>query len=144
VHLERTGRFTLPIPPDEALPFFSPEGERRWVAGWEPLTLHAPDGDLARAGAAFTTAVGGIETLWLVLEFDRERHHARSARITPGSRLGTVDVRCRPSDESGSEVEVTYALTSLTREGEAVLEAMSEAAYAEMLRDWERDVRAVI
>ena len=51
VHIVRNGRLSLPIPPAEALTYFSAEGERRWVTGWEPEPLHAPGGDLAVPGA---------------------------------------------------------------------------------------------
>jgi acyl-Coa thioesterase superfamily protein len=33
-----TGRFTLPLSPDEALPLFTPEGERLWAgSAWDPV-----------------------------------------------------------------------------------------------------------
>lgn len=146
MHIERTGCFALPLSPEAAFPLFSPEGERRWVAGWEPVALHAPQGELAQAGAVFTTAVGGELTLWLVLELDRARRAARYARITPGSRLGTVDVRCRASDRDpgATEVDVTYALTSLSPEGEAVLAALTPDAFGAMLESWNRLIRATL
>jgi hypothetical protein len=144
VHIVRTGRFTLPLAPDAALPYFSPEGERAWVTGWEPVPHHAPDGDLARTGAVFSTAVGGELTLWLVLDFDRARHRARYARVTPGSRLGTVDVRLSAAAGEGTEIEVTYEMTSLSPEGAATLEAMSAEAFAASLAGWQREIRAVL
>ena len=143
MHVVRTGSLTLPLAPDTALPYFTPEGESRWVPGWEPVAHHAPGDTLAHAGAVFSTAVGGETTLWLVLDFDRDRRHARYARITPGSRLGTVDVRCEP-DGDGSRVHVTYELTSISTLGESVLEALTDEAYAEMLRDWEAKIRAIL
>ena len=143
MHVERTGTLALPIAPDEAFAYFTPEGERGWVPGWDPVALHAPDGTLSRVGAVFTTAHGGEETLWLVLDFDRDLRRARYARITPGSRLGTVEVRCR-AHGTGTEIEVTYALTSISAGGEAVLSALTEEAYLEMLSDWERKIRAVL
>ena len=147
MHIERTGRFTLPIPPAAAFPYFSAEGERRWVTGWEPVPLHAPGGDLAVAGAVFSTAVGGELTLWLVLAYDRSSYVARYVRFTPGSRLGTVTVRCAPSAggaADGTEVTVTYEMTSLSPEGAATLEAMTPEEYASSLAGWEREIRAVI
>lgn len=144
MHIVRTGSFALPIPPDAALPYFSPEGERAWVTGWEPVPHHAPDGDLAATGAVFSTSVGGELTLWLVLDFDRDGHEARYARVTPGSRLGTVRVRLRPTADAGTEVEVTYEMTSLSPEGAATLEAMSAEAFATSLDGWEREIRAVL
>jgi hypothetical protein len=113
------------------------------VPGWEPVAHHAPGGTLSAAGAVFSTAHGGETTLWLVLEFDVDRCRARYARVTHGSRLGTVDVRCEPEGD-GCLVRVTYELTSLSTLGESVLGALDEEAYAAMLRDWETKIRAVI
>jgi hypothetical protein len=143
MHIERSGRFTLPIPPAEAFPYFSAEGERRWVTGWEPVPLHAPGGDLGVPGAVFSTAVGGELTLWLVLAFDSHRFEARYARITPGSRLGTVTVRCAP-DGDGTEVTVTYEMTSLSPEGAASLEGMTPEAFTTSLAGWGKEIRAVL
>jgi hypothetical protein len=143
MHIQRSGRFALPIPPAEAFPYFSAEGERRWVTGWEPVSLHAPRGDLAQPGAVFSTNVGGELTLWLVLAWDHDRFEARYARVTPGSRLGTVTVACRAAND-GSEVEVTYEMTSLSPEGAATLEAMTPEAFAASLAGWEREIRAVL
>jgi hypothetical protein len=143
VHVERTGRFILPTPPERALSFLTPEGERLWVDGWDPVAHHAPDGTLSAAGAVFTTAHGGEETLWMVLAFDRAQGHARYARITPGSRLGTVDVRCRARDR-GTEVEVTYSLTSLSSGGAEKLAALTADAYREMLDDWRGKIEAIL
>jgi hypothetical protein len=147
MHIERTGRFSLPLSPEAAFPFFSAEGERRWVTGWEPVPLHAPGGDLAVPGAVFSTAVGGELTLWLVLAYDRSSFEARYVRFTPGSRLGTVAVRCAPSDGAAAEsteVTVSYEMTSLSPAGAATLEAMTPEEYASSLAGWEREIRAVL
>ncbi len=139
MHVERTGSFSLTVEPDFALPLFSPEGERAWVAGWDPEPLHAPDGSLACSGAAFRTAAGGEETLWLTLRFDRAARVAEYARITPGSRLGTVRVEIQPTPD-GARVTVTYALTALSPAGAAELEKLTPAAYEQMLADWQSKI----
>jgi hypothetical protein len=43
-------------------------------------------------------------------------------------------------DARTTEAAVTYDLTSLSSDGDAVLEAMTEDAYAAMLADWERRI----
>jgi hypothetical protein len=143
MHVERKGSFTLPSPPDRTLGWFTPEGERRWVPGWEPETLHTPGTDLDVEGAVFRTAATGEETLWIVLRLDRAAGIAEYARVTPGNRLGTVHVRCTPNAEGGTEVDVIYRLTALSKAGEAVLGALTETAYAEMLADWQAKTLAV-
>jgi hypothetical protein len=57
--------------------------------------------------------------------------------------MGTVAVACRAGASGGTEVEVTYELTALAPGGEAELAALTEAAYAAMLADWERSIRAI-
>jgi len=148
MHVERSGSFNLPSPPERTLEWFTPEGERLWVPGWEPETLHTPGADLNVEGAVFRTAATGEETLWIVLRLDRSAGIAEYARVTPGNRLpgnrlGTVHVRSTPSADGGTEVDVTYRLTALSEAGEAVLGALTEAAYAEMLADWQAKALAI-
>src|SRR5262249_47894283 len=55
------GRFELPLPPAEALPFFTPEGERAWAGpAWNPVY---PDPgaavDDSAPGTVFTTESHG-------------------------------------------------------------------------------------
>jgi len=52
----------LPISADEAIEFFTPEGERMWVEGWAPHYFHPANG----------------ETI--------------DSRVTPGSRSTLVEV----------------------------------------------------
>ena len=140
MHVERTATFHLPIPPERALPLFTPEGERDWVDGWDPIPLHAPGGSMSRAGAVFRTAAGGEETLWLVLGVDAAAGASDYVRVTPGNRMGSVHVRCRAAAGGGTEVEVTYRLTALGPEGETVLAGLGEVEYASMIDGWRQEI----
>ena len=86
MHIERRGTFELPFPRERAFELFTPEGERAWVAGWDPEPLHAPGGRLDVEGAVFRTRAHDEETLWIVLGVDRGAFVAEYARITPGRR----------------------------------------------------------
>lgn len=144
MHIDRHATLRLPLPPAAALPFFTPDGERDWVPGWEPVPLHAPGGSLSVAGAVFTTAADGEPTLWLVLGVDFTAGVAEYVRITPGSRLGTVHVRCRADGESGSIVEVDYRLTAMTEAGAARLAAITPEAFAASIAGWQRDLERLL
>ena len=134
-HVERQARFRLSAPVDEVFPFFTPEGERRWVAGWAPEWLHPAEGELA-AGAVFRTRHDGEETLWACLDWEPEAARVRYARVTPGSRFGFVEVRCRAGAPGETEVSVSYALTALEQDGEARLAGLTEAAFAATMEEW--------
>jgi hypothetical protein len=137
MHIVRTATIHLPLTPEEALPLFTPEGERAWVPGWDPQPLHAPDGSLSRAGAVFRTAATGEETLWWVERVDPVAGAADYVRITPGNRLGTVHVRCRAAGDASCSIDVTYRLTSLSESGEAALAKLTDEAFAADLAGWQ-------
>jgi hypothetical protein len=63
LHVERSGSFTVRLPPERAFPFFSPEGERSWVLGWVPVYLH-PVGPSTAPGTVFRTDHNDEETQW--------------------------------------------------------------------------------
>jgi hypothetical protein len=141
VHVERTGVFRVARPLDQAFPLFSPEGERRWVVGWEPRYLHPRDVPSAAPGTVFQTNHQGEETQWLVLRYSPSEGHAEYVRVTPASRIGVVTVRA--TERGGAtEVEVTYRMTSLSPDGTRVLAAMTDESYAAMLREWEARIAA--
>ena len=131
----RIGVFRLPIDVHTAFPFFSPEGERAWAPGWAPT--YFTERRAPHSGLAFATDASGEPTLWLVIRYDAATCHARYARIVPGSRMGTVDVRCAPTADGRTEVTVSYDLTALSEAGSRVLDALTPAAYEAMLREWQ-------
>jgi hypothetical protein len=68
-----TGSISVPIPPDDAIALFTPEGERAWVPNWDPQ--HHSD-------SVFTTA----HAIWVVL--DSEPRAVRYARVPQASTQG--------------------------------------------------------
>ncbi|KAB2347490.1 SRPBCC family protein [Actinomadura rudentiformis] len=134
-----TGDLDVALSPADAFALFTPRGEERWVAGWHPR-FPVPVADDARPGTVFETMSEGETTTWIVL--DREPGRRVSyARVTPGSRAGTVTVELSER-EGGSSVRVTYALTALSPEGERELREFA-AGYPEFLRSWEAAIAAL-
>ena len=136
----RTHHFELPMPPQAAFLFFTPEGERAWAEGWDPHYLHPSDGRTT-AGMVFTTRHGGEQTLWTMTRHEPDLGVAEYLRVTPGSRMGTVRVQCSEAG-AGTRVTVTYALTALTAEGNATLREMDAPAYERFIESWESSIRS--
>jgi hypothetical protein len=143
VHVERTGAFRVNLPLAQAFPLFSPEGERRWVKGWIPRYLHPRDVPSDAAGTVFETNHNNEHTQWIVLRYSPAEGVAEYVRVTPGSRIGVVTVHATERD-GGTDVEVTYKLTSLSEAGTETLQAMTDASYTAMLQDWERLIHQAI
>lgn len=141
MHIDVTGTVRVGAPPADAFIFFTPEGEKRWVAGWEPEYLHPAEGAL-QEGLTFRTRHGGEETLWLV-----SRLHGATevdyVRVTPGSRIGIVSIRLATAGAAASDVTVRYRLTGLSPAGDAAVEAFA-AAFDQYLRTWEHLIGALL
>jgi hypothetical protein len=109
---------------------FSPEGERSWVGpAWDPTY---PSGDSRLAPGLVFEAAGAT---WVVVDVERDR--VRYARVTPGRRAGTVEVRRLDA----STVRVIYDLTALSPDEAAGLEAFADDFDA-MLAGWTRSIAA--
>lgn len=141
--ISRTGTVDVACPPADAFGYFTPDGERLWVPGFDPEYLHPLSGDQG-PGAIFTTTHGGEHTVWMILRFSPVEGVAEYARVTPGSRRGIVRVRIEPTGSSSSRATVSYELTSLSDAGRVALTAMTTKEYSDMLEDWERRIAAVL
>lgn len=135
------GRIIVPLPPDETFVLFTPRGEEQWVEGWRPR-FPVPTEDDTAPGTVFETSADGEHTTWLVL--DREAGRSVSyARMTPGSRAGTVSVALGDVGDRRSAVEVTYAMTALSPAGDRQLKAFADG-YSDFLKSWESAISAAI
>jgi hypothetical protein len=135
------GSFALPVPPAEAFDLFTADGERRWVAGWEPVILS--DCGATEPGAVFLTDHGGERTIWTLLEADRAAGRLAYSRVSPGRRAGTVKVQLSP-DDAGTRVEVAYDITSLGSEGDEAVRSMDQGGFDTLLKEWHRLIREAL
>jgi hypothetical protein len=133
-----SGTIRVALPPTEAFRLFTPRGEQDWVAGWLPQ-FPDPTTDDTRPGTVFLTEADQVTTTWVVLD----RHPGRSvsyARVTPGSRAGTVTVTLEEApDIHHSVVTVTYDLTALTDAAKADLDDFADD-YPAFLSSWQEAI----
>lgn len=136
-----TGTVRVALPPEAAFALFTPHGEERWVSGWRPRFPVPVDDDTA-PGTVFETATHGETTVWVVADRDPGKRISY-ARVTPGSRAGTVTVHLDEDENGFSVVHVTYELTPLTADGRRVLDDFS-SAYPDFLASWEAAIAALL
>lgn len=142
-HVERRHRIELGLPVEVAFPLFTPKGEEAWAPGWAPDYLHPADGT-TREGMVFRTFHDDETTLWGCVLYRPQEHRVRYARVTPTSRFGFVDIVCRALAADRTEVEVGYAHTALTAEGERFIAELSEARFAAMIEGWRSEIAAAV
>jgi hypothetical protein len=139
LHIRSTHHFVVNAPAQTAYMFFTPAGEELWVEGWAPRYVDPPCGT-TRQGMVFCTGDGMDLTVWTLLDFDRVALRSRYVRCTPASRTGTVEVACEALDVQRTRVEVTYALTALSPQGESLLSAFEGSAFVSMIEGWAADI----
>ena len=99
-----SGQFEVDLPAVDAIGLFTPEGERDWVPGWDPVYSTADASEAA--GTVFTTDHGSVKTIWLILEVDRIQCKAAYALVTSGHHAGIVKVSCTDADELEPGIDV--------------------------------------
>ena len=135
----RSGEFYLACNVEDAFPMFSPEGERAWVRGWNPRPVFPDTAEFAR-DTVFRQGEGEDDAIWTIVDVDRERHRAEYVRVAPDSHTAHIVVKVDPVDSKQSHVRVKYALTTFGKGSTSLLDQFSEDAYAERMRNWQRQI----
>jgi hypothetical protein len=139
LHVVCRGIVRVALPPERALRYFTPEGERAWAPGWHPAYPAAPEDDTA-VGTVFVTHDHGHDTLWVVVA--RSERSMGYARVSPDIRAGTVNVQCR-ADRQATRAEITYDLTALRPAAQAGLQQFADG-YDNFLKEWERRIATAL
>jgi hypothetical protein len=141
--IARDGSFELNMNADKALPFFTPEGERTWVNGWDPQPIYPEQQDVAfQADTVFRLHGDGDHSIWTILEANPKDHIAEYIYVVEGERVSRVRVQIEPLTESHCRVHVSYVHTATSEKGLHFIAAVSEPAYAQKMKDWQRMVSA--
>ena len=141
----REGSFELDTSADRALLFFTPEGERAWVKGWDPKPVYPPQaGVVFKANSVFRVDQDGERSLWTIVEADLREHIAEYVYVVEGERLSRVRVQIQPLSEDHCRVSVHYVHTATSEKGLHFVASVTEEAYAQKMRDWRRMVSAAI
>ena len=135
-HIERTHTIEIRGRREKIFPLFSPLGEKDWVPDWDP-TFHYPrSGELVEGGVFTTSREGEQDTIWVVMEFEPLEFRVKFARVTPGSRVAVVEVRCEEAAEEATRAQVSYTFTALSEEGNTYLAEFNEAYYRDYIESW--------
>ncbi len=136
-----SGGFDLPLTASVAIGWFTPEGERAWVPGWNPVYPEGQPSELP--GTVFTTSHGPAPTVWVIQGIDRAVGGSSYSRLTVGHHAGVVRVRCR-DQVGGCRVTVEYDMTVLPGCDPSGLDAYDEPHFAAMMDDWAAKLLAAI
>jgi hypothetical protein len=128
------GGFAVRGPVETVFPLFSPDGERKWVPGWDPEILHPPTG--WEQGQIFRTREERGDAVWVITRLDRARHEVEYHRVEPGRYVAHIEVRCHAVSDRETEVTTAYSFIGLAAAGNEDIAAMTQAAYDAKMSRW--------
>jgi hypothetical protein len=137
--VHRTAEIAVALPQQQAMTLFTPDGERLWADGWDPV--YPQPNRREGAGTVFTTEHACVLTTWIMVDHRPDR--VRYARVTSGLSAGTVTVDAVRSSETETVLRVTYDLTALAPAGQRWLDAF-DAHYATEITRWSTDIAAAL
>ena len=141
----REGSFELDTSADKAFLFFTPEGERSWVKGWDPKPVYSPQGGVVfKTNSVFRVDQDGEHSLWTIVDADLQLHVAEYIYVVEGERLSRVRVQVEPLTDRRCRVRVHYVHTAISQLGLHFVASVSEESFAQKMRDWQHMVSAAI
>jgi hypothetical protein len=129
----------LPYPIDELFPLFSPEGEKKWVPGWDYKNV-MESVDLFEDYVFLTQTHdhSSSDAVWIVKKYDPDRYTVQFYKIEPDHKVGIVTVRCAELGTSKTDIEVTYKYIALSESGEKFVSEFTEIEYEKFINEWQR------
>ncbi len=141
--VSHTAGFDLDQPVEFVFPLFTPEGEKLWAPGWDYENLMGTttlDEDYVFLTRTHDHAAAAA--VWIVKKYRPEDHVVQYYKIEPRSKVGVVTVRCLRLAPDRTRVEVGYAYTGLSEEGNAFIAGFTPAAYRDFIGEWKSLIEA--
>ncbi len=125
--------------PADIFPLLCPVRESEWLEGWQCQVVYSRSG-LAEKDCIFKTArEGEAETVWTITQHDRDRF-IEFLMVTPGSRVGRLEIEIAQTSPDTSEVHISYTFTALAEEGNLFIDAYTEDLFNQRMQWWERSM----
>lgn len=139
MHTETAFSLVLRLPYAETAPLFGPEGERPWAGKhWDPQFIY-PRPAHDTENAVFTVKHGAFSAVWVNTAFDVEARHFQYVYFIPELMVTTIDVRFKSLNQATTQVNVVYARTAVTADGNEHVVAMTEGDKSAG-KDWQQAI----
>lgn len=135
VHVERVGMVGMALPAEEAFWLFNADGERRWVAGWDPRFVHPAEPGAGEGVVFQTTRSDAAITTWVQIRHEPANGAASFVSVVPDHHVSIVDVHVTPDAEGRSRACVRYRMTSLSPRADDFVREFGEG-YEDFMAQW--------
>ena len=124
--------------PSIVFPLLCPNREVDWVNDWLPDEIISNTG-LAELDCIFTTTNDEGKAFWIITKYDPENFMLEIVKIVPESFVTNIRIKLN-ENEKGSDLIVTYQITSLGKKGDKKVKGFTEKHYKDFMEAWEREL----
>ena len=78
------------------------------------------------------------DAIWLVKRYDPNTYFVQFYKVEPDDKVGIISVQCSQTDESKTEVEVTYHYISIGEKGNDFIKQFTSEEYTKFIDEWEK------
>jgi hypothetical protein len=121
--------------PEVVFPLLCPVREADWIEGWDPLLVVSTSG-VAERDCVFLTLAKPANAIWYITRHEPDSGFVEMIKIAPNVTACRLSIQLR-AVEGGCEADVTYAHTSLGRDGDAFVASFTADFYRRFMQDWE-------
>ncbi len=133
----RSARIRLSAAPSAVFPLFTPEGERRWVEGWNPESVYPADGAAELHSVFLTHNHAAQPSIWAIVGLDAEHFRVSYLRAAPDSHVAFIAVECAEDGPGRTVATVSYTFTGLSAAGNDYVAGFTPEHYGEWIGQWE-------
>jgi hypothetical protein len=133
VRVERRYTQKLHGRPDDVFPLLCPVREQEWVEGWNPLVVYSLSG-FAENNCIFTTGDEKPDSIWVITEFDSERHKLSIVKVTPGMTVAQISISLSQDAAGHTNADVVYLYTAISPDGEQFVNNYSEEFFEKFMQ----------
>jgi hypothetical protein len=143
--LQQSASIILEAPVTRVFPLFGIIREKEWSPGWDPTPIFPTTGEMTE-GSVYRTPghVHGEPPLtWVVSRFETAAAHL-TYLVTAADRVVTIDIQCAELPGGRSRATITYCMTGLNTEGNAVCHHLIGRLFAHDLGDWQAPINELL
>lgn len=139
----REASFELGMDADTSFVYFTPEGERAWVRGWDPRPVFPSGQTVTMAADSVFELVRDEHLVWSILNVDPKQHTAEYIYFVADSKVVRVAVRVEAVDSQHCRVHVRFVATALSDAGRRSIEQQfSREPFAKWIDEWKPRITA--
>lgn len=139
----RQATFNLPCSAGLAFSMFTPEGERAWVDGWDPMPIY-PDQITFSTDTVFELFQEGERSIWTILKADSAAMEVEYIYIVLISRITRVRIKVQPVTPERCSVNVEYVVTGFTDAGDRFVDGFTAGMFSRKMQIWQQRLIQVL